>query len=59
MAGDHAAKKGSPKKGKGVGMPRSAGKKVKTLPVEELSPERRTDRARGRSKAVSRKIAFD
>lgn len=43
MAGDHAAKKGSPKKERASGMPRSAGKKVKTLPVEELSPERRSE----------------
>ena len=43
MAGDRAAKQGSPKKERASGMPRSAGKKVKTLPAEELSPERRVE----------------
>ena len=43
MAGDRAAKQGRPKRDRASGMPRSAGKKVKTLPTEELSPERRAE----------------
>jgi hypothetical protein len=43
MAGDRAAKQGRPKKDRAFGMPRSAGKKAKTLPTEELSPERRVE----------------
>ena len=47
MAGDRASKQGSRKKGRkkerASGMPRSTGKKAKTLPDEELSPERRVE----------------
>ena len=43
MAGDRAAKQGSPKKERASGMPRPAGKKAKTLSDEELSPERRVE----------------
>jgi hypothetical protein len=43
MAGDRAAKQGTPKKERASGMPRSTGKKVKTLPDEELSPARRVE----------------